>query len=110
MERPAPRGHVADRLGRVAVGHDAVDDGSVELVQISELVERRGNLGVGRLGHLTCSEHDRQPGADRARAAGLLRLGLLLGLLALGQRRRRLVELDRLGRPVVRMLFQVGVP
>ena len=48
------RGHrdrrVAHRLGRVAVGDDPVDDRPVELVQVAELVERRGDLGVRRIG------------------------------------------------------------
>ncbi len=44
-------GCVAHRLGGVAVGHDAVDDGAVELVQVAELVERGGDLSVGRIGH-----------------------------------------------------------
>ena len=39
------RGHrhrgVAHRLGRVAVGHDPVDDRPVELVEVAELVQRR---------------------------------------------------------------------
>ena len=42
---------VADRLGRVAVGDDAVDDRAVELVEVAELVERRGDLAVRRVGH-----------------------------------------------------------
>ena len=42
---------VADRLGGVAVGDDAVDDGPVELVQVSELVERGGDLGVRGVWH-----------------------------------------------------------
>ena len=43
---------LADRLGRVAVGDDPVDHGSVELVQIAELVKRLGDLDVGRIGRL----------------------------------------------------------
>ena len=43
---------VADRLGGVAVGDDPVDDRAVELVQVAQLVERGGDLGVGRVGHL----------------------------------------------------------
>jgi len=44
-------GRVADRLGRIAVRDDAVDDGAVELVQVPELVQRYGDLGVGGFGH-----------------------------------------------------------
>ena len=50
--RPALRqvrdGHarLADRLGRVAVGHHAVDHRAVELVEAGQLVEGVGDLGV----------------------------------------------------------------
>ena len=37
---------VADRLRRVAVGEHPVDDGAVELVERSELVEGSGDVGV----------------------------------------------------------------
>ena len=37
---------LADRLGGVAVGDDAVDDRAVELVEAGELVEGLGDLGV----------------------------------------------------------------
>ena len=40
------------RLGGVPVGHDAVDGGAVELGQVAQLVERGGDLGVGRIRHL----------------------------------------------------------
>jgi thioredoxin 1 len=42
-------GRVADRLGGVAVRDDPVDDRAVELIQVTELVERGGYLGIGRL-------------------------------------------------------------
>ena len=42
---------LADRLGGVAVGEHAVDDGAVELVEVGQLVEERGDGGVGRIGH-----------------------------------------------------------
>ena len=49
------RGHghrrVAHRLGRVAVGDHAVLDGAVELVEVAELVEGGGDLGVREVGH-----------------------------------------------------------
>ena len=51
--RPALRGQlgyrlagVADGLGRVAVGQDAVDDRAVQLVERAQLVEGGGDLGV----------------------------------------------------------------
>ena len=37
---------VAHDAGRVAVGHDAMDDRAVELVEVAELVERGGDLEV----------------------------------------------------------------
>ena len=37
---------LADRLRRVAVGEHAVDDRAVELVEVGELVEVKGDLGV----------------------------------------------------------------
>ena len=42
---------LAHGLGRVAVGDDAVDDRPVELVEVAELVERGGDLGVRGVGH-----------------------------------------------------------
>jgi hypothetical protein len=45
---------VADRLGRRVVGDDAVGDRAVELVEVAELVERGGDLGVGQVGHGGC--------------------------------------------------------
>ena len=42
---------LADRLGRVAVGEDAVHDRAVELVEVGQLVEERGDRGVRRVGH-----------------------------------------------------------
>ena len=50
-ERRHRDGRVADRLGGVAVGDDAVDARAVELVQVAKLVERGGDLGVGRFRH-----------------------------------------------------------
>ena len=53
---PGPRelGHgaarLADRLGRVAVGHDPVDHRAVELVQARQLVEGLCDLGVAHGG------------------------------------------------------------
>jgi hypothetical protein len=44
-------GRLAHRLGRVAVGDHPVGDGAVELVEIAQLVEGGGDLGVGRVGH-----------------------------------------------------------
>ncbi len=44
-------GRLADGLGRRAVGDHAVGDGAVELVEVAELVERGGDLGVGQVGH-----------------------------------------------------------
>ena len=44
-------GRLAHRLGRVAVGDHAVDDRAVELVQVAELVEGGGDLGVREVGH-----------------------------------------------------------
>ena len=44
-------GGVADGLGGVAVGDHAVGDRAVELVEIAELVEGGGDLGVGEVGH-----------------------------------------------------------
>ena len=52
------RGHrarrLAHRLGRVAVGEHAVDDRAVELVEVGELVEERGDRGVGGSGGHRC--------------------------------------------------------
>ncbi len=45
------RGGLAHRLGAVAVGDDPVDRGTVELLQVAELVERGGDLAVGRIRH-----------------------------------------------------------
>ena len=42
---------LAHRLGGVAVGEHAVHDGAVELVEVGQLVEERGDGGVGRIGH-----------------------------------------------------------
>src|SRR5919109_1619117 len=49
------RGHrgraLPHRLGRGAVGDDPVDDRAVELVEVSELVQGRGDLAVGEVRH-----------------------------------------------------------
>ena len=42
---------LAHGLGGVAVGEHAVHDGAVELVEVGQLVEERGDGGVGRIGH-----------------------------------------------------------
>ena len=42
---------LAHGLGRRAVGDHAVGDGAVEFVEVAELVERGGDLGVGQVGH-----------------------------------------------------------
>ena len=42
---------LAHGLGRGAVGDHAVGDGPVELVEVAELVEGGGDLGVGEVGH-----------------------------------------------------------
>ena len=44
-------GGLAHGLGRVAVGDHPVGDRAVELVEVAELVERGGDLGVGGVGH-----------------------------------------------------------
>ena len=47
-ERRHRHGRLADRLGGVPVRDDPVDRGAVELVQVAELVEGGGDLGVRR--------------------------------------------------------------
>ena len=50
--QPRHRGRgLAHRLGRVAVGHDAVDDRPVELVQVAQLLQGGGDLAVAELRH-----------------------------------------------------------
>ena len=44
-------GRVAHRARRVAVGDDAVLDRAVELVEVPQLLEGGGDLGVGQVGH-----------------------------------------------------------
>ena len=52
------RGHryrrVANRLGRIPVGDDPMDDRPVELRQVRKLVQRGGDFAVRRLGHYLC--------------------------------------------------------
>ena len=47
-------GRVAHRLGGVPVGDDAVERGAVELAQVTQLVERGGNIAVRWIRHLWC--------------------------------------------------------
>jgi hypothetical protein len=44
-------GGVAHRAGGVAIGDDAVLDRAVELVEVRQLLEGGGDLGVGEVGH-----------------------------------------------------------
>ena len=49
--RATELGRLADRLRRVAVGDDAVDDRAVELVEVAELVERGREVAVRGVRH-----------------------------------------------------------
>ena len=50
-ERGDRHRRVAHRAGGVAVGDHAVLDGAVELVEVRQLLEGGGDLGVGQVGH-----------------------------------------------------------
>ncbi len=100
---------LAHRLGGVAVGEHAVHDGAVELVEVGQLVEERGDGGVGRIGHGRWSiryaalhdrtrlarpahlQRGREPRDRRRRRPSRARRGRARGL-SRARRRRRLAR------------------
>ena len=114
-QRGDRHGGLAHGLGRRAVGDHAVGDGAVELVEVAELVEGGGDLGVGEVGHagplaygaararprLAHPPHLRRGREPRARGRGRPRRAAARGP-AHPRRRRRLARRHRRARRAAR--------